>query len=65
MVDFNKIFPEAEFGDYAYAYAQYNADCYDPHFNFGAQDETVVYVNGEKVTKTDIYTELWVEDNRY
>ena len=27
-VDFNQIFPEAEFGDYAYAYAQYNVDGY-------------------------------------
>ncbi len=61
-VDFNQIFPEAEFGDYAYAYAQYNVDGYDPHFHFGAQDETVVYVNGEKVTKTDIFTELLEED---
>jgi len=58
-VDFNKIFPDAEEEEYAYAYAQYYIQKgLDPTFYFGSRNLTEVYVNGERIAKTDIYEEL-------
>ena len=59
VVDFNQIFPDAKEEEYAYAYAQYYIQKgLDPTFYFGSRNLTEVYVNGERIAKTDIYEEL-------
>ncbi|MBQ4259304.1 MAG: glycoside hydrolase family 88 protein [Lachnospiraceae bacterium] len=63
-VDFDKMFPDAQEGDYAYAYAQFRIIReIAPVFNFGSTASTEVYVNGERVTKTMI-NEEWSGGNR-
>ncbi len=58
-VDFNQIFPEAKDGEYAYAFVQYKLLAgMSPAFYFTSVNHTEVYVNGERVIKTNIYDEF-------
>lgn len=58
-VDFNKLFPDAQEGDYAYAYAQFNILEWLPsNFRFDSKTFTEVYVNGERVVDARIIDEL-------
>ncbi|MBQ4259708.1 MAG: glycoside hydrolase family 88 protein [Lachnospiraceae bacterium] len=62
-VDFDKIFPDAQEGDYAYAYAQFNImKGLSSSFRFCSAGLTEVYVNGERVAKTSITDELVGKD---
>jgi len=59
QLDFDKKFPEAQNGEYAYAFSQFFCSS-EGNYNFwiGTHNPAEVYVNGELVACTDIYDEL-------
>ena len=58
-VDFDKLCPDAQEGDYAYAYAQFHMmNGLSSAFRFASTNLTEIYVNGERVAKTTIKDEL-------
>ncbi|MBQ4259985.1 MAG: glycoside hydrolase family 88 protein [Lachnospiraceae bacterium] len=64
-VDFDKIFPEAQEGDYAYAFAQYRmTEDLSSTFYFHSRNTTEIYVNGERCAKTVMWDEISDEDRQ-
>ncbi len=62
-VDFDRMFPEAEEGEYAYAFAQYRImDGLSPVFLFRSRNTTEIFVNGERVAKTIMWDEVSDKD---
>lgn len=62
-VDFNDIFPNADEGEYAYAYAQYKVTKeMEVSFYFGSRNLTEIFVNGKRIIKTNVSDEFLEED---
>ena len=59
LMDFDERFPEAEDGDYAYAFAKFYSDsARKVTFSITVHNESELFINGVKVTQTIIYDEV-------